>query len=66
MKLSRKAGEGVMIGDGIEVTVTRIGSNRVEINVEAPDRRILRSELEAATGAVFHPVLDQTPSEAAS
>jgi carbon storage regulator len=47
--LSRKVGEKIIIGDGIEVTVTKIlGGNKVQLGVSAPaDCRIRRSELPA-------------------
>jgi len=45
--LSRKAGQKIMIGDGISVVVNRVSGNRVAIGIEAPDGvRILRGELE--------------------
>lgn len=43
--LSRKAGESIVIGEGIEVTVLNVG-NKVSIGITAPDEvRIVRSEL---------------------
>ena len=45
--LSRKAGEKLMIGDGIVLTINRISGNRVAIGIEAPrDVRIVRGELQ--------------------
>jgi carbon storage regulator len=44
--LSRKAGEKILIGDSISVTIVRIGPGVVRIGVEAPDDlAILREEL---------------------
>ncbi len=44
--LTRKAGESVIIGDVIVVTVTEIDNGRVRIGVEAPKSvPIMRSEL---------------------
>ena len=44
--LSRKAGQEVMIGDDIKLTVVRVDGNRVRIGISAPrDVRILRGEL---------------------
>ena len=43
--LSRKAGEKIMIGDDIEVTIIRSAGNRVKIGISAPDDvKILRTE----------------------
>ena len=44
--LSRKAGERIMIGDNIVVTVVRTGRDNVRIGLEAPDDvKIIREEL---------------------
>ncbi len=44
--LTRKAGESLVIGDVIVVTVTEIDAGRVRIGVEAPKSvPIIRSEL---------------------
>ena len=44
--LSRKAGEQIVIGDNISITVSRISGNRVSIGVEAPGHvKVLRGEL---------------------
>jgi len=48
--LSRKVGERIQIGDGIEVTIVAIAGNRIQLGIVAPqDMRVLRSELLAAT-----------------
>ena len=45
--LSRKAGQEIVVGDNIRITVNKIAGNRVTLGVEAPDHvRILRGELE--------------------
>lgn len=44
--LSRKVGERLTIGDGVEVTVVRISGNRVAVGIVAPSNvRIRRTEL---------------------
>ena len=44
--LTRKAGEKVVIGDGITVTVLEVTGNRIRVGIDAPeDVRILRAEL---------------------
>src|SRR5450432_4215457 len=44
--LTRKPGEKVLIGDGINVTVAEVKGNKVRLGFEAPDDvRILRAEL---------------------
>jgi carbon storage regulator len=50
--LQRKAGESLMIGDDITVTVLSVDGARVRLAISAPkDTRILRSELVKATAA---------------
>ncbi len=45
--LSRKIGETISVGDGIEIVVNRISGNRVTLGIKAPgDVRIVRGELE--------------------
>lgn len=44
--LSRKAGERILIGDDVVISVVRIGPNTVKIGIEAPrDMNIVREEL---------------------
>lgn len=44
--LSRSAGETIVIGDNIRVTVKSVGYGRCQIGVEAPqDVRIIRQEV---------------------
>lgn len=59
--LSRKAGEKIIIGDGIEVTVTRISGNRVTIGVSAPGEvPIVRHEISGTVNVA------PTPAEKAA
>ncbi|HAK42073.1 MAG TPA: carbon storage regulator [Clostridium sp.] len=44
--VKRKQGEGIKIGDDIEITIVKLEDNTVKIAIEAPkDIKILRSEL---------------------
>ena len=44
--LSRKAGERILIGDDVAITVVRIGPNSVRVGIEAPkSMNIVREEL---------------------
>lgn len=44
--LTRKPGEGLIIGDNIKITVVTASDNSVKIGIEAPaDVKILREEL---------------------
>ena len=44
--LSRKAGERILVGDDVVVTVVRIGPNSVRVGIEAPrEMNIVREEL---------------------
>jgi carbon storage regulator len=50
--LQRKAGESLVIGDDITVSVLSVDGARVRLAISAPrDMRILRSELVKATAA---------------
>lgn len=54
--LSRKAGEKIMIGDSIEVTVSRISGNRVTLGISAPNHvHIVRAEIEPIVNAFREP-----------
>ena len=45
--LSRKAGEKILIGNDIVVTVVRLAGGRVKLGVECPrSRRVMREELD--------------------
>lgn len=48
--LTRKAGESLLIGDDIRVTIISADNEKVRVGIEAPsDRRIFREELLANT-----------------
>jgi carbon storage regulator len=60
--LQRKAGESLMIGDDVTISVLSVDGARVRLAISAPkDTRILRSELVKATAAN----LDASQEEAA-
>ncbi len=45
--LSRKAGEKILIGNDIIVTVVRLAGGRVKLGVDCPrSRRVMREELD--------------------
>jgi carbon storage regulator len=47
--LARRRNEGIVIGDGITVTVVEIRGNQVRLGIEAPKQvRVLREELAEA------------------
>ena len=51
--LSRKAGERLVIGEHVEITVTQIGKGRVRLGIAAPnDVHIRRGELPVRSTAV--------------
>ena len=52
--LGRAKKQKIMIGDDIEVTVLRIGSNRVTFGVKAPDHVYIASRLKGTE----QPILD--------
>ena len=57
--LTRKAGEKLVIGNDIVVTVVQIQGNKVRVSIDAPaDVRILRGELGCW---IDGPVADATP-----
>jgi carbon storage regulator len=44
--LSRKAGQTIVIGDGIEIQIAAVQGNRVRIAINAPrELRVLRGEI---------------------
>lgn len=44
--ITRKKGESIMIGDDIEITISKIDDGSVKIGIEAPNNvNILRKEL---------------------
>ncbi len=44
--LSRKAGERILVGTDVVITVVRIGPNTVRLGIDAPsDQNIVREEL---------------------
>ncbi len=44
--LTRKTGQGVRIGDDIEITITEVSGDKVRVGIQAPrDVKVLRSEL---------------------
>jgi carbon storage regulator len=45
--LSRKAGERLLIGDDVVITVVRVAGSKVRLGVDAPQSvRVLRDELQ--------------------
>lgn len=50
--LNRRAGERILIGPDIVITIVRIGADKVRIGVDAPkDMNIVRSELQTTDGS---------------
>ena len=43
--LSRKAGEKIIIGDDIEITITKTTKRAVKIAIHAPGKTVLRKEI---------------------
>ena len=55
--LSRKAGERLIIGDDITITVTKCGQNRVVLGIDAPkDVQVKRAELLGADRSAVFPI----------
>ncbi|WP_346895297.1 carbon storage regulator CsrA [Clostridium sp. UBA7503] len=49
--LTRKPGEGIKIGDDVEITIVKIDDNSVKVSINAPKEvKILRSELYKEVG----------------
>lgn len=50
--LSRKAGESLIIGDNIEITITEVSGDKVRIGITAPKEiQVLRKELKQTVDA---------------
>ena len=44
--LSRKAGQSLVLGDGIEITITEISGDKVKLGISAPPEvKVYRKEL---------------------
>ena len=44
--LSRKVGQSLMLGDGVEITITEVSGDRVKIGISAPaDIKVYRKEI---------------------
>ncbi|MFR1708031.1 MAG: carbon storage regulator CsrA [Clostridium sp.] len=49
--VTRKTGEGIKIGDDVEITIVKIDDNSVKVSINAPKEvKILRSELYKEVG----------------
>jgi len=49
--VTRKPGEGIIIGDDVEITIVKIDDNSVKVSINAPKEvKILRSELYKEVG----------------
>lgn len=49
--VTRKPGEGIKIGDDVEITIVKIDDNSVKVSINAPKEvKILRSELYKEVG----------------
>jgi len=49
--VTRKSGEGIKIGDDVEITIVKIDDNSVKVSINAPKEvKILRSELYKEVG----------------
>ena len=60
--LQRKAGESLLIGDEIEISILSVDSGRVRIAIDAPKHvSILRSELKRAA-ATNHEAAEESAS----
>jgi carbon storage regulator CsrA len=64
--LTRKAGEQIIIGDNIKVTVVSVGPGRIKIGIEAPDNvSVDRAEIHARkqNDEVVGPILPPEPAD---
>lgn len=62
--LSRKAGERILIGDEIAVTIVRIGPGNVRIGIEAPSgMSVMREELRAELEEAVLPLASPPPNQ---
>jgi carbon storage regulator len=53
--LTRRPGQSILIGDGVELVVVRVEGDRVVLGIEAPrDIRVVRAELLRAVEAEIH------------
>lgn len=53
--LTRKTGQGFLIGPDVEITITEISGDKVRIGIEAPrDIKILRTELRETVQENIH------------
>ncbi len=51
--LSRKIGEGIVVGDNVEITVVKISGGVVRVGINAPDDYVVvRQELQESQPAV--------------
>ncbi|WP_346937732.1 carbon storage regulator CsrA [uncultured Clostridium sp.] len=49
--VTRKSGEGIKIGDDVEITIVKVDDNSVKVSINAPKEvKILRSELYKEVG----------------
>lgn len=60
--LQRKAGESLLIGDDVEISILSVENGRVRLSIQAPKHvSILRSELKRAA-ATNHEAAEETGS----
>lgn len=60
--LSRKAGQSLMLGDGIEITITEISGDKVKLGISAPaDVKVYRKELYSPSRRTDPPLLRLSP-----
>jgi len=62
--LSRKAGEGIVLGDGIRITVVRVSPGNVRLGVEAPEGTpIARQEVHQHQAPASEPHQTELPQQ---